>query len=57
MAVSNGTAGMSSTDAADYTRAVLDIAIRVTEVLFTNGAGAEDAVAASTSRILQKVFI
>ena len=37
---------MSSTDAADYTRAVLDIAIRVTEVLFTNGAGAEDAVAA-----------
>ncbi|KQQ94350.1 hypothetical protein ASF62_09525 [Leifsonia sp. Leaf325] len=46
MAVSNGTAGMSSTDAADYTRAVLDIAIRVTEVLFTNGAGAEDAVAA-----------
>ncbi|MET0975990.1 MAG: threonine/serine exporter family protein [Leifsonia sp.] len=46
MAVTTGTAGMSATEAADYTRAVLDVAIRVTEVLFTNGAGAEDAVAA-----------
>ncbi|MET0726335.1 MAG: threonine/serine exporter family protein [Leifsonia sp.] len=41
-----GTAGMNAHEAAAYTRSVLDIAIRVTEVLFANGAGAEDAVAA-----------
>jgi uncharacterized membrane protein YjjP (DUF1212 family) len=37
---------MNAGEAAAYTRAVLDIAIRVTEVLFANGAGAEDTVAA-----------
>lgn len=46
MSVSIGTAGLSSTEAADYTRSVLDIAMRLAEVMFSNGAGAEDVVSA-----------
>ena len=46
MSVSLGTSGLSATEAADYTRSVLDIAMRLAEVMFTNGAGAEDVVSA-----------
>lgn len=41
-----GTAGLSATEAAGYTRSVLDIAMRLAEVMFSNGAGAEDVVSA-----------
>ncbi|WP_419817039.1 threonine/serine ThrE exporter family protein [Glaciibacter flavus] len=46
MAVVNPTAGMSPSDAVDHIRSVLDITIRISQVLFANGAGAEDTVAA-----------
>lgn len=46
MSVSLGTSGLSASEAADYTRSVLDIAMRLAEVMFTNGAGAEDVVSA-----------
>ncbi len=46
MSVSLGTTGLSASEAANYTRSVLDIAMRLAEVMFSNGAGAEDVVTA-----------
>ena len=46
MSVSLGTTGLSASEAANYTRSVLDIAMRLGEVMFSNGAGAEDVVSA-----------
>lgn len=47
MSVSLGTSGLSASEAADYTRSVLDVAMRLAEVMFANGAGAEDVVSAA----------
>ncbi|AMB59229.1 threonine/serine ThrE exporter family protein [Microterricola viridarii] len=46
MSVPTRTSGLSAIELADYTRSVLDIAMRLAEVMFGNGAGAEDVVAA-----------